>query len=141
MKGKFEVEKQEIRFTSKLVALGCFMFLGQMQAVTPPPDGCYPNFTTAEGCKALQSLTTGVANTGIGWYSLFGTGSGSYNTAVGAGALDLNNADNNTAVGVAALLLNTTGTNNTANGVGALVFNDAGEGKHCHRAIAPFYQN
>ena len=113
------MEKQKIRLTSKLVALGCFMFLSQMQAVTPPPDGCYPNFTTAEGCKALQSLTTGVANTGIGWYSLFGTGSGSYNTAVGAGALDLNNADNNTAVGVAALLLNTTGTNNTANGAGA----------------------
>ena len=79
------------------------------QAVVPAPDGCYPNFTTAAGCNALQSLTTGVANTGIGWYSLFGNSSGSYNTAVGAGALDLNNADNNTAVGVAALLLNTSG--------------------------------
>jgi hypothetical protein len=87
------------------------MFLGQEQAVSPPPDGCYPNFTTAEGCKALQSLTTGVANTGIGWYSLFATDTGRYNPAVGAGALDLNTADNNTAVGVAALLLNTTATN------------------------------
>src|SRR5216110_744339 len=91
-----------------------------VEAVVPTPDGCYPNSTTAEGCKALQSLTSGAANTAIGWYSLFGTTTGSFNTAVGAGALDLNTADNNTAVGVAALLLNTTGTDNTATGVGAL---------------------
>ena len=61
------------------------------QAISPPPDGCYPNFTTAEGCNALQSLTNGVGNTGVGWYSLFGSSTGSYNTAIGAGALDLNN--------------------------------------------------
>ena len=103
-----------------------FGFFPKAQAVVPPPDGCYPNFTTAEGCKALQSLTTGSANTAIGWYSLFGTSSGSFNTAVGAGALDLNTADNNTAVGVAALLLNTTGIENTANGRAALEFNDTG---------------
>src|SRR5215510_5573727 len=109
--------KDKYRFTSILITVGCFTFLTRTYAISPAPDGCYSNFTTAEGCKALQSLTTGAANTAIGWYSLFGTGSGSYNTAVGAGALDLNNADNNTAVGVAALLLNTTGTNNTANGV------------------------
>ena len=39
-------------------------------AVNPAPDGCYPNFTTAEGCNALNSLTTGAANTAVGWYSL-----------------------------------------------------------------------
>ena len=98
------------------------------QAVTPPPDGCYTGFTTAEGCSALQSLTTGVANTGIGWYSLSSDSTGSYNTAVGAGALDLNNADNNTAVGTAALLLNTTGIQNTANGGFALYNNSTGSG-------------
>ena len=108
------------------LTLLCFGFFPKAQAVVPPPDGCYPNFTTAEGCKALQSLTTGSANTAIGWYSLFGTSSGSFNTAVGAGALDLNTADNNTAVGVAALLLNTTGIENTANGRAALEFNDTG---------------
>jgi trimeric autotransporter adhesin len=140
VKGKFKVKKQKIRFTSILVALACFMFPGQMQAVTPPPDGCYPNFTTAEGCKALQSLTAGVGNTGIGWYSLFGNSTGSFNTAVGAGALDLNNADNNTAVGVAALLLNTTGIDNTATGVGALVFNNTGEGNTATGAFA-LYSN
>jgi len=122
------MKNPKITFITILTALDCFLFLQQIQAIVPPPDGCYPNFTTAEGCKALQSLTTGAANTGIGWYSLFSTTTGSFNTAVGAGALDLNTADNNTAVGVAALLLNTTGTNNTANGTGALVFNDDGEG-------------
>jgi hypothetical protein len=109
------------------LALACFALLTKAHGVLPPPDGGYPNFTTAEGTKALFSLTTGSANTAVGWYSLFGTSSGSFNTAVGAGALDLNTADNNTAVGVAALLLNTTGTSNTANGVATLVFNNTGE--------------
>jgi hypothetical protein len=71
------MKNKKIRLTSLLVGIGCFTFLGQVHAVNPPPDGCYPNFTTAEGCKALQSLTTGVANTGIGWYSLFAADSGS----------------------------------------------------------------
>src|SRR5882672_3725332 len=92
-----------------LFALACFALLPYAQAVNPAPDGCYPGFTTAEGCNSLQSLTTGVGNTGVGWYSLFGNSTGSYNTATGAGALDLSNADNNTATGAAALLLNTSG--------------------------------
>jgi hypothetical protein len=74
-------------------------FLPGVQAVNPPPDGCNPNFTTAEGCNALGSLTTGAANTGVGWFSLFSTTTGIGNTGVGAGALALNQADNNTAVG------------------------------------------
>ena len=123
-----------------IITICCFGLWQNARAVNPLPDGCYPNFTTAEGCKALQSLTTGVANTGIGWYSLFGTRTGSYNTAVGAGALDLNTADANTAVGVAALLLNTTGTNNTATGAGALVSNDSGEGNTATGAFA-LYSN
>ena len=64
-----------------------------MRAVVPPPDGGYPGFTTAEGTNALKNLTTGVANTGIGWYSLFTNYSAGYNTGVGAGTLDLNNGD------------------------------------------------
>jgi hypothetical protein len=94
---------------------------------TPTPDPCYPNFTTAEGCEALNILTTGAGNTALGWRSLFLNSTGSFNTAVGAGALVLNNGSSNTAVGVAALLLNTTGTQNTAVGTDALVFNDSGE--------------
>jgi plastocyanin len=94
---------------------------------TPTPDGCYSNFTTAEGCDALSSLTIGAGNTGLGWRSLFLNSTGSFNTGVGGGALVLNNADSNTAVGAAALLLNTTGTQNTAIGTDTLVFNDSGD--------------
>ena len=94
----------------------CFASLPNAQAVVPAPDGGYPGFTTAEGDKALQSLTSGAANTAIGNFALFGVTTGNANTAVGAGALDLNTADSNTATGAAALLFNTTGTENTANG-------------------------
>ena len=112
-----------------LLALAWFVFLPQMQSapdVLPPPDGCYPGFTTAEGCNALKSLTTGAGNTGVGWDSLSSNTTGSYNTAVGAGALVLNTGSSNTAVGTVALLLNTSGTNNTAVGTDALVYNSTG---------------
>ena len=106
--------------------LSAIAFLPGVQAVVPPPDGCYPNFTTAEGCNALVSLTTGAGNTGLGWFSLFSNTTGNFNTGVGAGALALNNTDNNTGVGAGALFLNTTGTENTAVGANALVHNDTG---------------
>ena len=93
---------------------------------TPSLDPCYPNFTTAEGCDALSSLTTGTGNTALGWRSLFLNTNGSFNIGVGGGALALNNGSSNTAVGAAALLLNTTGSQNTAIGTDALVFNDSG---------------
>jgi hypothetical protein len=111
------------------VVLACFACLPQMKAdpqVAPPPDGCYPGFTTAEGCRALQNLTTGTGNTGVGWRSLFSVVDANFNTGVGAGTLVLNTGDSNTAVGTAALLLNTTGTENTSVGSGALVYNDSG---------------
>src|SRR6266446_2569912 len=93
---------------------------------TPPPDGCYSNFTTAEGCDALSLLTTGAGNTALGWRSLFLNTTGSFNTGVGGGAPALNNGSSNTAVGVAALLLNTSGAQNTAVGTNSLVFNATG---------------
>ena len=105
--------------------LAVLLLIPQTRAVVPPPDGAYPNFTTAEGQNALQSLTTGAANTALGAYSMFTTTTTSFNTAVGAGALDLNTGDSNTAVGVAALLLNT-GTENTAIGAAALELNEGG---------------
>jgi len=104
----------------------CFGLLPNAQAVVPAPDGGYPNFTTAEGTKALQSLTTGAANTAVGWLSLFSNAAGSFNTATGAGSLLFNTADANTAFGAAALLFNTTGTNNTAVGATALLHNTIG---------------
>ena len=106
--------------------LACFGFLPQTNAapdILPPPDGCYPGFTTAEGCQALQNLANGSANTAVGWRSLFAVADGSFNTSVGAGALVLNANDNNTAVGAVALLLNNTGSSNTAVGTAALEFN------------------
>ena len=126
MKGNIRMKNQHITLASIILALGCFAFLPKTQAVSPPPDGCYPGFTTAEGCNALSHLTSGSGNTGVGWYALFGTSTGSFNTGVGAGTLVLNNSDSNTAVGTAALLLNTAGTGNSALGTAALVNNDNG---------------
>src|SRR4029453_11199377 len=88
--------------------------------------GCNTTFTTAAGCDALNSRTTGTGNTAFGWRALFSDSTGNFNTGVGGGALSLSNADSNTAVGAAALLLNTTGPNNTAVGTDAMVFNDTG---------------
>jgi len=73
----------------------CAALLPASFAVVPPPDGGYPGFTTAEGTNALKNLTTGVANTGAGWYSLFTNSTGNYNTGVGAGTLIFNNGDEN----------------------------------------------
>jgi hypothetical protein len=116
------------------IALVCFGLLPKAQAVVPPPDGGYPNFTTAEGTKALFSLTTGSANTAVGWFSLFSNATGGFNTATGAGALLFNDGDpttgeasENTAFGAAALLFNTTGSNNTATGAASLLNNIDGD--------------
>ena len=98
------------------------------QAVVPPPDGGYPNFTTAEGQKALFSLTTGAANTAVGWSALLTNAAGSFNTATGAFALLLNTTGNfNTANGFDALFSNTEGQFNTADGSGALDVNTTGD--------------
>src|SRR5215472_15871649 len=121
-----------------LLAFACLALSPTAQAVTPSPGGCYPNFTTAEGCNALNLLTTGSGNSGVGWYALFSNSIGNFNTAVGAGALNLNNADSNTAVGVAALLLNTSGTVNVAVGTDTLVFNDSGYRNNAVGVFAPF---
>ncbi|MGC1323039.1 MAG: hypothetical protein WA849_12710, partial [Candidatus Udaeobacter sp.] len=110
-----------------LVAFGLAAFgpSPTAQAIFPPPDGCYPGFTTAEGCNALNSLTSGAGNTGVGWRSLFSNTTSNFNTGVGAGTLLLNTGDSNTGVGAAALLLNATGTENTAVGTAVLLNNDS----------------
>jgi hypothetical protein len=130
-----------VTFTTIFLALACFGLLPQIEAapqVAPAPDGCYPGFTTAEGCNALQFLGAGAGNTGLGWYSLYLVGGGNFNTGVGAGTLVLNTADSNTAVGAAALLLNTTGTQNVAVGTDALVYNDSGSNNNAFGAFALF---
>jgi hypothetical protein len=132
------MKNQKITITTILMAVGCFALLPQMRADYggPPPDGCYPGFTTAEGCNALNFLTVGAGNTGLGWRSLFFDSTGNYNTGVGAGTLVLNNGDSNTATGAAALLLNTAGTQNTAVGTDAMVHNDAGSNNTALGAFA-----
>ena len=112
-----------------LVALTCLALSPAVRAVSPPPDGGYPNENTAEGDDALFSLTIGANNTAIGFRALFRNTTGNDNTAVGDSAL-LHNTSGlaNTATGVAALFSNTTGDFNTATGISALRSNTIGNG-------------
>ena len=103
------------------LALVSFGLLPTAQAVTPAPDGGYPNNNTAEGHDALFSLTTGSSNTANGDFALFSNNIGADNTAIGVAALENNTTgSSNTANGAIALPSNTTGFGNTANGVAAL---------------------
>src|SRR5205814_2343726 len=139
-------------FTTILPVLTCFAFLPQMQAATQggygtPADGCYPGFTTAEGCDSLSSLTTGVGNTGVGWRSLFSVSDEGFNTAVGAAALNNNlTAGGSTAVGYDALLFNDAladgfpfGWYNNGVGAGALLSNVDGYSNNAFGNDALFF--
>ena len=97
-----------------LVSLGLVTASPLARAVSPPPDGGYPNENTAEGINALQSLTTGLDNTATGFQALFSNTTGTFNTATGAVALYSNTTGGaNTATGLSALESNTKGNNNT----------------------------
>src|SRR6266487_1741101 len=121
------MKRLNITFGTILLVLGCFAFSQKAQAVSPPPDGGYPNGNTAEGDSPLFSLISGADNTAIGAGALFSNTSGSNNTATGFQTLNSNTtASNNTANGFRALLQNTTGNNNTANGFQALFSNRTG---------------
>src|SRR3982751_3516967 len=102
------------------LSLGCFALSPTARAVSPPPDGGYPNFNTAEGEDALFSLTTGFDNSAIGFDALHGNTTGFDNTAVGNNALISNTTGGfNTAVGSYALYRNNA-FYNTATGGQAL---------------------
>ncbi len=107
-----------------------FAFLPNSQAVVPAPDGAYAGGNTAEGHLALANLntSTGLYNTAMGVYSLLSITDGDFCTALGAGTLFANTADENTATGAGALFSNTTGGFNTANGTFALFSNTEGDG-------------
>jgi hypothetical protein len=82
----------------------CFGFSPTAKALTPEPDGDYPNFNTAEGSNALNNVTTGSRNTALGVATLFENHRGDDNTAAGAFALNRNdNGSRNTATGAHAL--------------------------------------
>src|SRR6266478_4726515 len=97
------IQLRQITPVFLVVLLLCLWVLQGVQAVVPPPDGGYPGFTTAEGQKALFSLTAGQGNTAVGWFTLESLTTGNFNTAFGAATLVLNTADQNTANGTAAL--------------------------------------
>src|SRR5438132_8397833 len=115
-------------FSVVLLALAfTFALSPTARAVTPAPDGGYPNQNTAEGDGALLNLTAGVGNTAIGNGALFSNTTGGGNTASGVEALFHNTTGiDNTAIGNDALFANTTGNNNTAIGFSALFANTTG---------------
>jgi trimeric autotransporter adhesin len=122
----------------------CFALSPLARAVTPPPDGGYFDFNTAEGEDALFSAWNAGDNTAVGYHALYYSQAwentavganalvnniiGENNTAVGAFALaSSTGASANTAVGFQALQGNTTGQQNTAVGNGTLVLNTSGQ--------------
>ncbi len=139
------MKKRTITFTTILLVLGCFALSPAARALNPPPDGGYLNQTTAEGDRALFSLTTGADNTAIGFNALHSLTIGSEATATGSLALFNDTTGFNTAYGFKALYSNTdgfanvaigrnamrdhtTGDHNTATGGAALLFNTDGTG-------------
>jgi hypothetical protein len=123
------MKNRRIAFTTTLLALACFGLSATAQAVTPAPDGGYPNQNTAEGENALFSLTGGLGgNTAIGFQALFSNTTGPHNTATGDAALYSNTTGiGNTATGYISLYSNTTGRANSAYGSQTLRDNTTGD--------------
>jgi Chaperone of endosialidase len=124
-----------------MLALVCFGLSPASRAVTPAPDGGYPNGNTAEGTGALSSLSSGSFNTALGLQALFSDTTGGYNTGTGVNALYKNTTGAyNTADGLDALYNNTTGTQNTATGVNAL-FSSATASYNTADGVNALYSN
>ena len=125
---KSSINRSPLRYGLFLTALAltCFALSPTAHAVIPAPDGGYPGGNTAEGQRALFSLTTGGFNTAVGYFSLLSDTTGGRNTATGVNALHNNQTGNrNTAVGFNTLYHNTA-SSNTAIGDSALVNNNVG---------------
>ena len=104
-----------------VLALAGLALVPAARALRPPPDGGYPNETTAEGDGVLFSLTTGGGNTALGSNALHDNTTGNNNTATGCNALRFHiTGDHNTATGRAALVFNADGEGNTATGRAAM---------------------
>ena len=65
--GNYTDQKFNSALLPVVLVLVCFAILPMARAVVPAPDGGYPGENTAEGQKALFSLTTGAFNTAVGW--------------------------------------------------------------------------
>ena len=110
-----------------LLLFACVGLAPNGLALTPAPDGGYPNGNTAEGTDPLRNLTSGANNTALGFQALYHNTTGNANAATGFRALFSNTTGRvNTANGPLALYQNTEGTNNTATGVYALRLNTVG---------------
>ena len=131
------MKKPNTTFAMILFTLACFGLSPMARAVSPPPDGGYANYNTAEGDGALFNLTTGHSNTAIGFDTLYYNTTGRSNTATGINAL-FNNITgyNNTGIGDAALYSNTNGIFNTASGYEALLNNVDGSYNTANGAYA-----
>ena len=120
---KYRSLKISITILSVFACVG--LTFGEKGPANPDPGGTVTNGNTADGFNALFFGASSTSfNSAFGWFSQAFTTAGSFNTAAGAGSLDLNNASFNSAFGAGALLLNRSATNNTAVGADALIFND-----------------
>jgi hypothetical protein len=110
------------------ILVGLISFASAAFAVFPPPDGGYPNQTTAEGEDALLNLTTGANNTALGFNALLSNTTGHENTAIGSQALtSTTTGDGNVAIGWQTLFSNEEGFLNIAIGEQALYENVSGD--------------
>ena len=82
------IGRSPLRLAFLAILIACFALSPRAQAVVPAPDGGYPGGNTAEGNKALFSLTTGVWNTALGFQALYHDTTGNYNTARGSDAFE-----------------------------------------------------
>jgi len=151
------VTRSPLRHGFLVITLTCFALSPTARAVSPAPDGGYPNGNTAEGDSALAVLTTGedntaigfealsantvgASNTAIGFQALFSNVNGQNNTATGLDALAVNNGSRNTADGAAALNNNVSGGQNTATGFLALFSNTSG-GNNTATGVGALFNN
>jgi hypothetical protein len=80
-----------------------FVLAQKTQALNPPPEGSYPGGNTAEGEGALLNLGSGTFKIAVGLLSVKSNTQEQFNTAVGAGALFANAANDDTGIGAGAL--------------------------------------
>jgi trimeric autotransporter adhesin len=115
-----------------LFAFACFVLSSQAQAVSPPPDGGYPGFNTAEGQDALGSVTTALRTRHLAGGRSLPTPTPTSIPPSGRERSSSNNRATNTAVGAAALLNNVDGSDNNAAGRNALNLNVSGFFNNAH---------
>src|SRR6267378_2114343 len=128
-------------FGALAVAVAFFAFSLAALAVSPAPDGAYPNGNTAEGDSALFSLLDGTDNVAIGAGALYSNTRGNYNTANGFQTLNSNTTGGgNTANGSRALYSNTTASYNSADGAFSLFSNTTG-GENTANGYSALFKN